>query len=218
MADCYVAYLRVSTDKQGKSGLGLEAQQKSIVDFVDSKPDASLLEEFVEIESGKKNDRPKLQEAISYCKRHKATLLIAKLDRLARNVHFISGLMEANVDFLAVDCPHANKLMLHLLAAFAEHEREVISQRTKDALAQAKVRGVLLGKNGQRLAEQNKILARERAIAMRPILLELQLQGFITIRTLTTELNRRNIPSSQGRRWHLASVSKLVNRLDLLLL
>jgi DNA invertase Pin-like site-specific DNA recombinase len=104
--------------------------------------------EFIEIESGKRNDRPQLAAAIAAAKKAKAALIIAKLDRLARNVHFVSGLMESGVDFVAADNPHANKLLVHLLAAFAEHEREQISQRTKNALAAAKARGIRLGRNG----------------------------------------------------------------------
>jgi DNA invertase Pin-like site-specific DNA recombinase len=116
------------------------------------KPDSQLVAEHTEIESGKKSDRPELLTALAACKRHKATLIIAKLDRLARNVAFIANLMESGVEFVAVDNPHASKLMLHLLAAFAEHEREQISSRTKVALAAAKARGVKLGKHGHILS------------------------------------------------------------------
>jgi DNA invertase Pin-like site-specific DNA recombinase len=148
----FVAYYRVSTDRQGRSGLGLEAQREAVMRHVASH-DGKLIADFCEIESGKRSDRPQLAAAIAAAKKAKATLIIAKLDRLARNVHFISGLMESGVDFVAADNPHANKLMVHLLAAFAEHEREQISQRTKDALAAAKLRGIRLGRNGtERLA------------------------------------------------------------------
>lgn len=139
----YIAYYRVSTTRQGQSGLGLEAQQQAVKQYLNG-GNWQILAEFTEIESGKRNDRPKLAEAIALCKRLQATLVIAKLDRLARNVHFISGLMESGVEFVAVDNPNANRLMLHMLAAFAEHEREQISRRTKDALAAAKARGVKL--------------------------------------------------------------------------
>lgn len=142
----YIAYYRVSTTRQGQSGLGLEAQQQAVKQYLNG-GNWQILAEFTEIESGKRNDRPKLAEAIALCKRLQATLVIAKLDRLARNVHFISGLMESGVEFVAVDNPNANRLMLHMLAAFAEHEREQISRRTKDALAAAKARGVKLGKH-----------------------------------------------------------------------
>jgi DNA invertase Pin-like site-specific DNA recombinase len=147
MASQFVAYYRVSTDRQGRSGLGLDAQREAVRAHLAGHSGA-LQAEFCEIESGKRSDRPQLAAAIAAAKKAKATLIIAKLDRLARNVHFISGLMESGVDFVAADNPHANKLMVHLLAAFAEHEREQISQRTKDALAAAKARGARLGRNG----------------------------------------------------------------------
>src|ERR1700730_15129692 len=140
MSSGFVAYYRVSTERQGRSGLGLDAQREAVVRHVTGHK-GELIADFCE--SGKRSDRPQLAAAIGAAKKAKATLIIAKLDRLARNVHFISGLMESGVDFA-----HANKLMVHLLAAFAEHEREQISQRTKDALAAAKVRGIRLGRNG----------------------------------------------------------------------
>ena len=147
MAKQFIAYFRVSTDRQGRSGLGLDAQREAVLRHL-AGVGGMLRGEFIEIESGKRNDRPQLAAAISAANRAKATLIIAKLDRLARNVHFVSGLMESGVDFVAADNPHANKLMVHMLAAFAEHEREQISQRTKDALAAAKARGIRLGRNG----------------------------------------------------------------------
>jgi DNA invertase Pin-like site-specific DNA recombinase len=133
MAEQFVAYYRVSTDRQGKSGLGLDAQREAVARHL-AVVGGELQAEFVEVESGKRNDRPQLASAIGAAKKAKATLIIAKLDRLARNVHFITGLLESGVDFVAADNPHANKLMVHMLAAFAEHEREQISLRTKDAL------------------------------------------------------------------------------------
>jgi DNA invertase Pin-like site-specific DNA recombinase len=144
----FVAYCRVSTQKQGASGLGLESQQAAIAAHV-HRSGGELVGELVEVETGKGsnalNRRPKLVEALALAKSQKATLVIAKLDRLARNVHFISGLMEAGVPFVALDMPEASKLTLHVMAAFAEHEREAISKRTKEALAAAKVRGTVMG-------------------------------------------------------------------------
>src|SRR4051795_11943834 len=140
----FVAYYRVSTARQGQSGLGLEAQRKAVTDFLDG-GDWQLVAEAVEVESGKRSDRPKLQEALRLCRLHGATLIIAKLDRLARNVAFISNLMESGVDFVAVDFPQANRLTVHILAAVAEHEREMIATRTKAALAAAKAHGRRLG-------------------------------------------------------------------------
>src|SRR5215210_6955363 len=130
----FVAYYRVSTEKQGRSGLGLEAQRKAVEDYLNG-GNWRIAAEVVEIESGKRNDRPKLAEALRLCRLHGAILIIAKLDRLARNVAFISNLMESEVEFTAVDFPTANRLTVHILAAVAEHEREMISLRTKDALA-----------------------------------------------------------------------------------
>src|SRR6476659_8403744 len=141
----FVAYFRVSTDKQGKSGLGLEAQRKSVLDYLDGGR-WSLVAEFTEIESGKRNDRPELEKALAACKKQKAKLVIAKLDRLSRNLAFIAALMDSGVEFVAVDNPHANKLTVHILAAVAQHEREIIGQRTRDALQAAKARGKKLGK------------------------------------------------------------------------
>jgi len=139
----FVSYLRVSTATLGQSGLGLEAQRRAVCEYI-NRVSSGLLAEFVEIESGSRNDRPQLKAAIDLCTKQKATLIIAKLDRLARNVAFISTLMETGISFIAADNPHANKLMIHMLAAFAEHERDQIRARTKAALAAAKARGVVL--------------------------------------------------------------------------
>ena len=139
-----VSYLRVSTKRQGESGLGLSAQREAVQVFA-SRTGASLLKEFVEVESGKRSDRPELAAALAYARRAGATLVVAKIDRLARNVAFLSSLMEGKVDFLAVDNPHANRLTVHVLAAVAEYEGAAISSRVKAALAQAKAKGVKLG-------------------------------------------------------------------------
>ena len=136
----FVAYFRVSTDKQGKSGLGLEAHREAVLTYLDGGR-WSLVQEFVEVESGKRNDRPELGAALAACKKHKAKLIIAKLDRLSRNLAFIATLMDSGVEFVAVDNPHANKLTVHILAAVAQHEREMIGQRTRDALQAAKEMG-----------------------------------------------------------------------------
>jgi DNA invertase Pin-like site-specific DNA recombinase len=142
----FIAYFRVSTDKQGKSGLGLEAQRKAVLDYLNGGR-WTLVQEFVEVESGKHSDRQQLAAALAACKKHRAKLVIAKLDRLSRNLAFIAALMESGVEFVAVDNPHANKLTVHILAAVAEHEREMISERTKAALQAAKARGGRLGKS-----------------------------------------------------------------------
>ena len=141
----YVAYYRVSTQRQGQSGLGLEAQRTAVNSFAQGK--GEIVAEYTEVESGRRCDRPQLALAIAYAKRVRATLVIAKLDRLARDVHFLSGLMKDGLDFVACDMPQANKMTLHILAAVAEGEADMISQRVKDALASAKARGVKLGKD-----------------------------------------------------------------------
>ena len=212
-----IAYYRVSTDRQGKSGLGLEAQNKTVQQFATFKH-WELIGEFTEIESGKKNNRPQLQEALKQCLKQKAVLVIAKLDRLGRNVAFISSLMESKVEFVAVDNPHANRLMLHLLAAFAEHEREQISTRTKEALKVAKNRGIILGKHGKNvLSQQNIKLADDFAETMTPIISELKSDGFITLRALRDELNNRSIASfRKDCQWHLDTVFNITKRIDTL--
>lgn len=211
-----IAYYRVSTDRQGKSGLGLEAQQEAVRQFAQQES-YHVTAEFIEIESGKKNQRPELLAALEQCKKQRAILIIAKLDRLGRNVAFISNLMESRVEFKAVDNPHANKLMVHLLAAFAEHEREQISNRTKDALGAAKRRGVQLGKHGKEvLSEQNREAADAFAERMRPIIETLRAQGFTTIRAIRDELNRQGIATARnnGEVWHVRTVHALLRRID----
>lgn len=210
-----IAYYRVSTDRQGKSGFGLQAQNETVQQFAILKQ-WQLIGEFTEVESGKKNNRPQLQEALKQCLKQKAVLVIAKLDRLGRNVAFISSLMESKVEFVAVDNPHANRLMLHLLAAFAEHERDQISVRTKDALKVAKNRGVILGKHAKNvLSQHNKKLADDFAETMAPIISELKSDGFITLRALRDELNNRLIASfRRDCRWHLDTVFHIIKRIN----
>ena len=137
----FVAYYRVSTDKQGQSGLGLDAQRAAVMTYLNGGP-WKLVAEHTEVETGKRADRPELQKALAACRKHKGKLIIAKLDRLSRNLAFIATLMDSNVEFIAADNPHANRLTVHILAAVAEHERAAISERTKAALAAAKRRGV----------------------------------------------------------------------------
>jgi DNA invertase Pin-like site-specific DNA recombinase len=140
----YVSYIRVSTNKQSRSGLGLDSQKDMIDKFI--KKDDKIIAEYVEVESGKRKDRPKLLEAIEIVKQHNAKLLIAKIDRLARNVAFISSLMDSNIEFVAVDLPEANRFTIHLLSALAEQEARLISERTIAALKQVKKKGTRLGK------------------------------------------------------------------------
>ena len=203
----FISYLRVSTDKQGVRGYGIAAQRKAVKDYLDGGR-WQLLGEFVEVESGKRKDRPQLAKAIAACKKHKARLIIAKLDRLARNVHLISGLMESKVDFVCCDMPDANRLTIHILAAVAEHEREMIVQRTKEGLAAAKARGVKLG--NPTLAVANRAAARDRAEALRPVLAEL---GNLSATAAAAELNRRGAATPVGGRWHAMTVQRVRRRL-----
>lgn len=209
----YVAYFRVSTDRQGRSGLGLSAQREAVERFI-AVEDGDLIETFTEVESGKRKNRPELSAAISLCRRRKATLVIAKLDRLARNVHFVSGLMESGVDFVATDNPHANRLMVHMLAAFAEHEREMISARTKSALAAAKARGIRLGVTGKDRARENKATADAFAREMAPVLTDLVKQhGTDRYERLAQALNEAGLQTANGKKWHRTTTRRLVRRL-----
>lgn len=209
-----IAYYRVSTGRQKKSGLGLEAQQKSISDFA-LHNDFLLTAEFVEAVSGRRNDRNMLITALATCKKDNATLLIAKLDRLSRNVAFIASLMESAVDFKIVDNPFADKFTLHILAAVAQKECEDNSQRTKAALAAAKKRGVILGKYGREvLSKQNRQTADVYASSIAGIISILKAKNIYTVRAITVELNRMDIPTFYNNgKWHISSVHKLLKRL-----
>lgn len=207
-----IAYFRVSTNRQGKSGLGLEAQRQAVAEFLTAKR-WRLAQEYVEVESGNRRDRPELAAAITDAKRIRGKLVIAKLDRLARNVHFISGLMETGVDFVAVDMPTADRFMLHVYAAMAEEKGRRISQRTKVALAAAKARGVELGENGKVLASRHKAEAETFARSLTPIITEIRNEGHTTVRAITEALNERGVPSREKGRWHLRSTAILLQRL-----
>jgi DNA invertase Pin-like site-specific DNA recombinase len=208
----FVAYYRVSTDKQGKSGLGLDAQRKAVNDYLNG-GDWELAAEFTEIGAGRKSDRPELVKALGVCKRHMATLVIARLDRLARNVHFISGLMETKVKFVACDMPEATPFMLHIYAAVAEQEARAISVRTKVALQAAKQRGVRLGRTGAEiLAPKYRGEALDRAKRLEPIIREMQNEGY-SMRRMATELTKRNVKTPRGGDWHPQTVKMVIQRL-----
>lgn len=220
----FVAYYRVSTPRQGESGLGLEAQRDSVTRFVEG---AGVLQsEFCEVESGKRCDRPELLKAIADCRRRKATLVIAKLDRLARNVAFVSALMEAGVDFVACDNPHANRLTIHILAAVAEDEARRISERTKAALLAFKARGGLLGAQDPRCPRLTKENARRgQAIAARisreraelayadlvPLMAGMREVGK-SYREITAELNRLGHSTRNGKFWNPGQVQRVLGR------
>lgn len=218
----FVAYHRVSTARQGASGLGLEAQQEAVRRYLNG-GDWQLVSELVEVETGTgKKQRPKMAEALRLCRLHNATLIIAKLDRLARNVHFVSGLMEAGVDFVALDMPQANRLTIHIMAAMAEHEAEAISVRTKDALAAAKARGAKLGGDRGNFAEVRALgpiasrkvrtdKAAKRAADVLPAILDIQASG-ASLRGIAAELTARGIPAPRGGAWAAIQVSRILAR------
>jgi len=216
----FVTYLRVSTQRQGQSGLGLEAQREAVRVFLNGGGHETV-GEFVEVETGKGANalarRPQLKAALEACKGSKATLLIAKLDRLARNVHFVSGLMESGVDFLAVDFPQANRLTVHILAAVAEHEREMISQRTKGALAAAKARGVVLGAAGPSNLKPNlegrQKAAQAFAEKLRPLFDRMKVSK-LSQRKMADELNAIGVPAVSGGKWSQTQVNRILARLD----
>ena len=211
----FVSYLRVSTQQQGKSGLGLEAQRAAVEAFA-----GRSSAEFLEVETGKGSTpltkRPQLREALALCKRTGATLVIAKLDRLARNVHFVTGLMESGVDFIAADMPKANKVMLQMHAVMSEWERDQISDRTKAALAAAKARGTVLGASGPANLRPN-IEARQsaaRAFAgnLKTVLAGFRVQG-LSQRKQVAELNALGIKTANGGSWSLIQLQRVLQRL-----
>jgi DNA invertase Pin-like site-specific DNA recombinase len=219
----WISYLRVSTARQGRSGLGLEAQQKAVEDFLNG-GNWRVVKEFVEVESGKNTERPVLAEAIQACRVYGAKLVIAKIDRLSRDAHFLLGLEKAGVDFVAADMPNANRLTVGIMAMIAEEERRMISARTKAALAAARRRGVQLGgynKNPKLTAkarkaghEANARIARDRATDLAPIVKELQAAGATSLRAIADGLNDRGIPTAKGGQWSAVQVMRVLERLD----
>lgn len=212
----YVAYLRVSTTKQGIDGLGMAAQEHAIKAY-----NGNVIARFVEVESGKRKDRPELAKALAHCKLTGSTLIVAKLDRLARNVLFISSLMESKVDFVACDFPEASPLTLHIMAAVAEHEAKAISARTKAALGQAKARGVKLGTNNlipEKIAEGSakgiasvKQIADDFAGKVKPVISGL-MAGGKGFREVARELNKLGIKTARGKEWTGTAVKNVIDR------
>ena len=214
----FVAYFRVSTDRQGKSGLGLEAQREAVMNYLDGGR-WTLIKEFTEVESGKRNGRPELVKALAACKRQKAKLVIAKLDRLGRNLAFIATLKESGVEFVAVDNPHANELTVHFLAAIAQHEREMISERSKAALLAAKRRGRRLGnpnlpEAAKRGVAALKANAKRFAANVRPIIDEIIAAGAKSHTAIAAKLNERNVPTARGGVWTHVQVGAILRRFE----
>ena len=219
-----VAYERVSTARQGRSGLGLEAQRKAIGDFAAARG-ASVFERFTEVESGRKNERPELEKALILARLTGATLVIAKLDRLSRNAAFLLTLRDSGARFLAVDMPEANDLTVGIMALVAQQEREAISRRTKEALAAAKARGVKLGnpngaaslrragKGGAPLRAAVSANADAFAAGLAPVIADIRVEGHATLRAIAAELNARAILTRRGGKWQVSNVRNLIARL-----
>ena len=227
MAKRIVGYLSVSTKRQGQSGMGLEAQQPAIDGYA-ANVGETVAACYTEVESGRKSDRPQLAKALAHAKRSGATLVVAKLDRLGRNVAFTSALMEAKVDFLACDNPHANKLTIHILAAVAENEAEAISSRTKSALAAYKARGGKLGgelqqcrnlttearlKGAKAAGESLKARADEAYADLAPTVAELRGRG-LTLRAIADELSKQGHTTRRGKPWNQVLVLRVLGRVE----
>lgn len=223
----FVAYYRVSTKRQGLSGLGLEAQKESVRVYLASVPGSKLVAEFVEVEHATRrgNDRPQLAAALGACRMRGATLVIAKLDRLARNVAFTSNLMESSVNFVACDYPQANRLTIHILASVAEHEAEMISTRTKLALAAAKRKGTALGgdrgncqdiyrKGNKASAKVRSENAQRFAADLVPVIEAIKAEGAVSLRQIAEALNQRGIPTARGGEWSPVQVMRVTEHAD----
>lgn len=220
-----ISYLRVSTSKQGHSGLGLEAQRSAIQTYVASRG-TKVIKEFLEVESGKVNDRPQLQVALHLAKVTGSVLVIAKLDRLSRNASFLLALRDSGVKFIAADMPDANELTVGIMALVAQQEREAISNRTKEALQAAKRRGKVLGNpNGAtallRAAKGNiaslrviKNNADSHSANLKPVIESLALENITSLGAIAKELNQRGMLTPRGKSWHKSSVSNLLDRIN----
>lgn len=212
----FIAYYRVSTKRQGASGLGLEAQREAVQQYLNGGA-WDLVGEYTDIESGKNDDRPELAKAIAAAKRAQARLLIAKLDRLSRKLSFVASLMESGVRFVACDNPEANELTIHILAAVAQAERKAISERTRAALAAAKARGVKLG-NPELAKARRKAHATLRkssetfAANVLPVIDQIRATGLTSLRQIAGALNARGIKTRRGAEWTAASVSRILAR------
>ena len=219
----WVAYFRVSTKEQGRSGLGLDAQRRAVEEYMGSNG-WELIGDYTEIESGRNNARPELEQALAACRLHGARLIVAKLDRLARDASFLLSLQSAGVDFVAADMPDANRLTVGILACEAEAEAEAISQRTREALTAAKERGVKLGtpanltqaareKGAEVSAAVRSARADQRAADLAPIIREIREAGITSRRGIARALKDRGIPTARGGTWTATGVRRVLDRL-----
>jgi DNA invertase Pin-like site-specific DNA recombinase len=209
----FISYLRVSTDKQGTSGLGIEAQRLAVSSYLNG-GEWEHMAEYVEVESGRKSGRAQLAMALAHCKRIDATLLIAKLDRLARNVHFISGLMETKIPFVACDLPTSTPFMLHIYAAMGEEEARAIGARTKAALAAARARGVKLGGPRPNAGLTLKFAANRRAAALSGAFRDAKEAGCSSLRQIAAYLDANDVKTVSGKRWTAVQVRRVMYRLS----
>ncbi len=216
----FVAYYRVSTDRQGKSGLGLEAQQRAVTQFCE-RSGGLLKAEFTEVQSGKDDNRPQLASALRHCRLTNSTLLIAKLDRLSRNVAFLATLQQSETRFIACDLPQANELVVHILAAVAQAERKAISDRTKSALAAAKQRGVKLGnpklQPGNAVSAAKARAARSanvmrKSVELTELIEDARAQGMASLREIAAHLNSIGVAAAREGKWHANSVRRVLLR------
>lgn len=222
MSVLYVTYYRVSTVRQGRSGLGLDAQRQAVTDFL-AGVNGEVVSEFTEVESGKRADRPALTKALAACQMHRALLVVAKLDRLARDAHFLLGLKGAGVEFVCCDMPAANRLTVGIMAMVAEEEAEMISRRTKAALASAKARGATLGTPGnltpaarqrgaQRASQAHTEAADRYAALPAPTIADVKTAGATSNTAVARALNERNIPTRRGGTWTATQVRRVLDR------
>ncbi len=220
----YIAYFRVSTQRQGRSGLGLEAQRRAVWDYLGGNG-WTVIEEFTEVESGKRDDRPELAKALAACRLHGATLVIARIDRLSRDAAFLLGLQKAEVPFVAADMPEANEMVVGIMAVVAQAERKMISHRTKAALAAARARGVELGRPGnftsegrllgsRRGNEARSAKAAARARDLAPVIDEMHAAGTTSLHGMAAALNDRDVPAPRGGRWQASQVRRVLALAD----
>ncbi len=220
----FIAYYRVSTTKQGVSGLGLDAQKEMISHYLNG-GSWQLLDEFTEIESGKKDDRPELAQAIEHCKLKKAKLLVSKLDRLSRDLHFITSLQKSGIEFVVAENPDMTELTVHIFAAMAQHERKLISTRTKDALAMAKKKGTILGNPVFKIGKQiegsgdttnarkkRTALADDYATKITTEIDTIRNDGYTSLRAIAKELNNRGFKTRMNCEWTANSVKLCEDR------